>query len=51
VAQTVAALSVLDNQEFCFPPERSAGLDEQDVKKLLQQAEQMISKRDKDADG
>ncbi len=28
-----------------------AGLDEQDVKKLLQQAEKMISKRDKDADG
>ena len=28
-----------------------AGLDEQDVKKLLQQAEKMISKRDKDTDG
>jgi transcriptional regulator with XRE-family HTH domain len=28
-----------------------AGLDEQDVKKLLQQAEKMISKRDQDTDG
>ncbi len=28
-----------------------AGLDEQSVKKLLRQAEQMISKRDKDTDG
>ena len=28
-----------------------AGLDDQDVKKLLRQAEKMISKRDEDADG